>query len=186
MPRVVLDDKAVAQRGAQIPDLLRPIRGEIGGPAWQRLSGQGGIIYATRDATIEADYAGWRFATFLPDFYAAYHELWMPLDSKKQKQWCLNKAYLNIYRVDRLLRTQVEYICLHCDPEDADSDDHKACYKQSPHIHVKAANDPIPKAHIALSHGFIDAVLKSHDDLFHAMYLGMELIRDEILLRTQK
>ncbi|MCL4487787.1 MAG: hypothetical protein M1570_06610 [Chloroflexi bacterium] len=186
MARVHVGADALSLRGSQLPSLLGPLRDPaVGGPAWDKKVGQGRITYVARDAVTSATIEDWRFKTFLPDFYAAYKEEWVPVDFKKQDQWCLTKAYLTVFKLNRSTRDLTEFICLHCDPEEPDADP-KSRYKQGPHLHIKAAVAPIPKAHVALAHGYLKMILGSDKELFHAMRLAIELIRDEILARTSE
>lgn len=182
MPRIRIDEDRLRRRGSEMSSLLLPLRGiERGGPAWERRPfGQSRIKLVARDSDLTPNVDEWRFATFLRDFRAAYQEVWVSVDPVRQRYWCLEKAYLNIYRVNRVTHENDEFVLLHADPEEPDTTA-GARYKQCPHLHIKAATEPIPHAHIALAHGYIDVILSSETNLFSSMRLGIELICDEIL-----
>jgi hypothetical protein len=73
-----------------------------------------------------------------------------------------------------------EYILLHCDASEPDSSPHSK-YKQSPHIHVEVAQQPIPKAHIALYNGRISEVLKSRAAFNSALVDSIGMLNSQIL-----
>ena len=70
---------------------------------------------------------------------------------------------------------------MHTDPQEPDG--RLAIYKRNPHLHIKAANDPIPKSHIAITIGSMKNMIVSNQTIFHAMEQGVKLIREEILER---
>lgn len=184
MPKIKLTEKELSKRGPELNKLLGPLlrNPKEGGPAWSQKTGQGfQVAIIARDKVLTNNYESWRFATFHRDFKAVYYEIWLPLDIAKQDSWYLTKAYLNIFRIDRTKHDDKEYVCLHIDPEESEGENAK--YKQSPHLHIKAADAPIPKAHIAIVNGFLEQILSSEKQLFKAMKLGIELIRVEILDR---
>jgi len=185
LPRIKIGSEEVWGRGPRLRELLAPLtRGSRGGgPPYEALPRQNRIIFAVRDAKTSGDYSKWRIRTFHSSFIAAYHEEWVPIEPDTQDEWFLKRAYLTIFRVNRKLMKEEEFLCLHCDPEEGDSSTSTAIYKQGPHLHIKAASHPIPKAHLALAHAFIDQVLASDDDLFTVVRKGIELICDEILMR---
>ena len=59
----------------------------------------------------------------------------------------------------------------------------KGKYKKGPHLHIKAAADPVPHAHFALNLGHLDAVLKSIEALSEALKCGVLMIKEEVLDR---
>lgn len=155
---------------------------ERGGPGWEgKPSGYGGYAVAARDTRKDLRFSEWRFRTFLPGYRAGYYEIWNPIDPNTQTHWCLDRAYLIIEKDGK------EYISLHCDPEELDPTKRQgrslAQYKRGPHLHIKVADQPIPKAHIAMSHAFLDQVLSSEDDIFRVFRMSIEMICDEILAR---
>lgn len=56
-------------------------------------------------------------------------------------------------------------------------------YKKGPHLHIKAADDPLPHAHIALNLGHLDAVLGSIGTLSEAMRCAIFMLKEEVLDR---
>lgn len=132
------------------------------------------------------DYRKWRFSTFVPGMEASYFEHWGPTQADGQGWWYLERAYLHIYKVDRRAEAleEAEYICLHCDPAESD-DAPQARYRRGPHLHIEAAPDPLPRAHIALCNGYLDEVLSSAACLFEAMERAVLMVRDEVLERLR-
>lgn len=65
-----------------------------------------------------------------------------------------------------------------------DVDDCQGKYKRGPHLHIKAADEPIPKSHLALARGQLSEVLFSLDDLTEALGRSIQMIKDEILDRS--
>jgi hypothetical protein len=186
MPKVKIKQEDLYHRGSQLNTILGCLLSNPrqGGPASAIRTLQGKIVIVARDTEISTDIDRWRFATFQKDFRASYKEVWIPTDQIRQTEWFLQLAYLTIYNIERSTREEKEYICLHCDPNEPDSSDGKSRYKRSPHLHIKPASQPIPKAHIALAHGYLEQILSSEGDLFRAIQQGVELIRDEILTRV--
>ena len=183
MPRIVINSDKLAERGRSFSGLLEPLlkarKVRLASERWPLNNGAYAITAYQGKLTLNFNEA--RFSTFLRNFDAQYFEIWIPVNPKKMDQWYLNRAYLNIYNKTR------EYVCLHCDPEESDDDaGTKACYKQSPHIHIKIEHQSISKSHIAIAHGFLDRVYCSYNDFFIAMKNGVELISDEILRRYQE
>lgn len=181
MPQIKITESDLWSRGTDFSLLLAPLRKNLdGGPAWIYKTQQGlqVSLYACEKGASHS-HEDLRFSTFNSNFYAAYYETWLPSDLRKPKYWYLEKAYLNIYQLNRSKRTEREYLCLHSDPEETNYKNPD--YKRCPHFHIKVAETPIPHAHLALSHGFIDHVMLSHDNIFHVFHQGIELICDEIL-----
>lgn len=182
MPKIKLVSRAVERRGTKFNSILKPIlrNPESGGPPYTIKKLQGSqITIIGRDKALTSDFKNWRFATFHSNFRALYYETWLPTDLNKPDLWYLTKAYLNIYLLDRARREEKEYICLHSDPEA--TGDSRSYYKASPHLHIKMAADPIPKAHIALANYHLEQILTSEKDFFQVMSWGVELICNEIL-----
>jgi hypothetical protein len=59
----------------------------------------------------------------------------------------------------------------------------KERYKKGPHLHIKAAEDPLPHAHFALNLGHLNDVLASVESLSDAMKDGILMLREEVLDR---
>ena len=199
----------LGSRGEDVRTMLQPISKLEYGPAWERKSNPGGIIIAVHDgANPTSDYRNFRFSTFVHNFQAMYFELWRRTEENEQ-YWYLDKAYLSIYRL--IDRQEKEFLCLHCDPniskleeqekirnragihlnkknlkqlnseiEKLDNSD-KEKYKKGPHLHIKAADDPLPHAHFALNLGNLDAVLESIESLSIAMRYGILMLKEEVL-----
>lgn len=187
MPRIIISGQAFRSRGNRFKDLLKPLLNSSlkGVPAWDRYPiDWRTIVLAASNEKRGVNYSEWFFPTFLKGYLGNYYEVWISDDPNKKPekdiQWYLEKAYLQIYRGDLV------YFCLHCDPEAEDGQGIKACYKRGPHLHIKTPYSLIPKAHIALAHGYVDKILASEGNLLDAMRLGVELLCDEILPRIEE
>lgn len=56
-------------------------------------------------------------------------------------------------------------------------------YKKGPHLHIKAAEAPLPHAHFALNLGHLDAVLESVESLSEAIEYEIIMLKEEVLDR---
>lgn len=167
----------LGSRGNKIQAVLRPISHQKQGPAWEPRSSSREYIIATYDGTRPtAEYRDWRFSTFVRNFRAMYFEIWKR-SKDYEAYWYLDRAYLSIYQI--IDRSESEFLCLHCDPNIAN--DAKEKYKKGPHLHIKAAAEPFPHAHIALNLGHLDTVLTSIDTLSEAMKSAISMLKEEVL-----
>ncbi len=132
------------------------------------------------------NYVDWRFKTTKRNIFAMYHERWVPADIDRYDSYYLDRAYFHIYELEdnRHPDSLKEFVCLHCDPNEPDEEAH-AMYKRVPHIHIKAAKEPIPHSHISLGIDFSEQVLKSADTLFSSYESAILLIQNEILDKIQ-
>ncbi len=181
MPIIRATTVEVFSRGKEIRRLLRPIASTYSnGPAWAHKPVGQSIIIGTHDgSSITSDYRDWRFSTFVPKTRASYFEKWDRFDDDL---FFLNRAYLHIYLYDTTTSYENELILLHCDPNEA-GDTNKTTYKKGPHLHIVAAEYPIPKAHIPLNMIHIHAILNSAQNLLDAMAAAVVLIKEEVLDR---
>ncbi len=179
MDNIILGHTDISRRGNMVSRILRPLSNNNYGPAYE-LKRPGGrkVIIVTHDgAPSHSDYMSWRFRTSSRGYWASYYERWRSVD-EEYSQFCLERAYLTIFRYEE------EFICLHCDPNEEDIDgQEKAAYKKCPHLHIKCAEEPIPKAHIAISVGYMTEVLASASSLTDAIKYGIQMIKDEIMDR---
>jgi hypothetical protein len=178
MPVIHITSNELGPRGNRIRELLRPLASQPGGPAWKPKASQYSYIIGTHDGSpTHSNHREWRFATFVPGLRATYFELWRRVD---EESWCLEQAYLNVFRTDPATREESEFLSLHCDPNESDDAPH-ATYKKGPHLHIQAADDPIPHAHIALNIGHLEAVLNSVDSISEAIRLAVLMLKEEVL-----
>jgi len=188
MPKVTLQQNEIQKRGKQFTKLLGCLlKTKSSMLAWgtQPLSSdfgehyKTGIVIAAHDGNTHKlqSYRDWRFSIFVPNYNASYFEVWLPVDNRTQDIWYLQQAYLTIFKATK------EYVALHCDPEEPENDT-RAKYKISPHIHIKAAEPPIPKSHIAIASGYYKQIY-AEQKIFDSMRIGIELIKDEILSRIE-
>lgn len=180
MPCIQLDIGSVYSRGSQIRDLLSILSLNPGGPAWHTLPAQAGsIVFAAYDGPRPGGPASdWRFLTSTLGIRANYYEKWNPVPEATLAY--LDRAYLTIYQRKGPLE-EAELLALHCDPDEPDGEG--AIYKRGPHLHIVAAESPIPKAHIALAITHLSEVLASASNLMEALGRCIIMIRDEVLAR---
>lgn len=128
------------------------------------------------------NYVDWRFKTTKTDIFAMYHERWVPVDINRYDTYYLDRAYFHIYELEdkRYPDALKEFVCLHCDPNEPGQQAY-AMYKRVPHLHIKAAEEPIPHSHISLGINFGEQILQSADTLFSSYESAISLIHDEIL-----
>lgn len=179
MDNIILSQEDISHRGKMVSKILRPLSNNNYGPAFElKRPGRSKVIIGTHEgAPSYSDYMSWRFRTNSPGYWASYYEMWSSVDDENS-QFCLERAYLTIYR------NQEEFICLHCDPNEEDIDGQgKVVYKKCPHLHIKRAEEPIPKAHISISVGYITEVLANATSLTDTLKCGIQMIKDEIMDR---
>lgn len=186
MPRVKLTIKDLASRGSRIRELLAPLVNSPRTLFFQPKSKFGDYIIGTHEGSPSTSlYSDWRFRTIAPGFRAMYYEWWKMSEEDKEEWWYLYRAYLHIYKLDAAQTEESEYLLLHCDPSEPDGSRH-AKYKQGPHLHIHAVSDPrdpLPRAHVALNAGHLDAVLVSADSLTAAIKMSVSMLREEVLER---
>lgn len=179
MCTVVTTSKELASRGQKIQQMLRPISQRRTGPAWKGRSDRSDYVIGAHDGLVTSqDHRDWRFATFKRDFLAGYFEWWR--QPTHEDLWYLHQAYLHLYRINRVVGAEADYLCLHCDPDELKGSKHFD-YKRGPHMHVMVAEAPIPHAHIALHCGRVDDVLVSVEVLTAALGSAIAMIKDQIL-----
>lgn len=187
MPSVELSEKNISLRGNEIQHLLRILSRVPQGPAYRRIGGSDTITFGVHEgAPSLSGFREWRFATSFRGFWANYYEVWTSMHGEEKKYY-LSKAYLTIYKKSGIQSmAEQEFICLHCDPNETDdSENGIAIYKKGPHLHIKVAQEPIPKAHLALARGHLDSVLSNATTLTEAFEWCIQMIKDEILSRVQ-
>lgn len=123
------------------------------------------------------DYTKWRIKTKLSDFEAMYYERWVLLE---KNIYFLERMYFHIYEIDSINLESKEYILLHCDSALRDEEPH-SIYKQSPHLHLYFAPQPIPHSHIALNNYDLNKVFHSLENLDAAFKQSIQMIEDQIL-----
>lgn len=187
MQNIVIPSRSLNHRGAKVQKLLRHISFDSqNGPAYSNIPYHRGHLIGFYGGQFRpGDHPrDWRFKTIAPSIYAMYFEQWIPSETGKHSSWYLDRAYLNLYELSdqRFMDSEKEFVCLHCDPNETDVDAHSD-YKRVPHIHIKAAQEPIPQAHISLNLDFSDKVLNSVETLFSSLETAIVMLRDEILDR---
>lgn len=185
MPTIIISEDSLIKRINNIPKLLRPLTTPSIRPACKFYSGLAGsgikIVGAHQGDSSGSSYRDWRFRTFVNDYRCMYYELWKA-DNGGRNFYLIN-MYLSLFRIDRTNHKEVELLALHCDPEEPNDSIH-AKYKRGPHIHVSAAESPIPNAHIALTCGYLESILSSFDSLTKAMGWVIVMLKEQILDQT--
>lgn len=175
---IILETSRIGVRGREIQKLLRPLVKNDGAPAFAMKGQRTNYIIATHDGSpVQSDYRQWRFSTFLPNFCGSYFELWKP---QKEGLWLMARAYLGIYKIDRMQKIEKEYVALHCDPYEKPESPH-SIYKMGPHLHVQAADQPMPHAHIALNRCELEKTLSTLSYLSQAIQLAVLMLKEEFL-----
>jgi hypothetical protein len=173
---------SLSQRGEEICEMLRPLTGKSR-LAYDPVSRRSEILIAVRSGPkLDLSPTEWRFTTFVRGVRGAYYERWVPVDQKRKK-YGLERAYLHLYRRDRDEDSEREFLALHCDPNEPDDtgSQRHAVYKRGPHIHVTAAQQPLPHSHFALNRSHLSDVLASVANLSAAVQSGVVMIRDQVL-----
>src|SRR5687768_4495678 len=103
---IELDEELLAKRPARLRRILRSLSGN-------RLVACDGsasteekvFVIAAHDGTPAASYRDWYFRTHARDVEAQYFELWKPLNDLT---WTMDRAYLQVFLVNRAKRTHDE------------------------------------------------------------------------------
>ncbi len=140
----------------------------------------GGRIVAAHDGGGILSAEKWIFRTSVPDVWADYYELWLPFGNSKRL--ALQKAYLHLYRPGEERGSLREFVCVHCDPQE-DEGSPSGRYKKGPHLHVRAAEKPLPKSRFPLNLGHLNQILESVDALTTAMGDAVQVLADEVLTK---
>lgn len=177
---IQLGERDVGKRAQTIQRMLRPISSIAHGPACSRGTAPDAVVLGAHAGTRGSGaYRDWRFPTSKPTIQAMYFELWRSLGGTSHTLY-MDRAYMTIYRVDREDRTERAILSLHSDPNEPRGNEHWQ-YKHCLHLHIEAAEAPIPHAHIALCDGFTDSVLTSTDSLTDAIERAVRMVADEVL-----
>jgi hypothetical protein len=180
LPRIQVSlDEIKQSRTPLINSLLRPLARRQGKIVIIQRSVSHGIVFAVSD-TYEhgTDYQNWRFNTKVDNYKAMYYERWLPFAGNI---YYLDRAYFHLYKTKYSERSEDEFICLHCDANEPNDAAH-ARFKQSPHLHLSFADEPIPHSHIALNNGNLIEVLSSITTLQTALKQAIDMIYDQILI----
>lgn len=138
----------------------------------------GSLIFGISDGRQAGkDFRSWRFQTVSQNITAGYFEIWTNFGKGK---YFLERSYFHLYLLVEEELREAEYILLHCDASEPDNTPHGK-YKQSPHIHIEVAEQPIPRAHIALYNGQLPEVLKSRASFNNALYDSIEMLNTQVL-----
>lgn len=164
-------------RRVEIQKLLKRIalrKNEL--PIIIKSSGRSLLVGASDDSNVGTDFRNWRFKTYVPGFNASFYEIWSPIDKDR---YFLLKSYFHIYRTTSDLMEK-EYLLLHCDPNGSLTEKH-SLYRRGPHIHIKCAEHPIPRSHIALNAGHLNDTLSSPSKLNTAFKNAIDMIDTQVL-----
>lgn len=172
--KIILDQNELLQRGSKINRILEPIRGTKPVPWKTKRTNINIILYACDDLT-NYNIDSSRFKTKHNNVSAVYYEIWYPVNSNRPNEWFLERCYLNVFLTDRKEREEHEFICIHADPED------KSDYKRAIHLHIKKAEFPISKAHIALNLNYLELTYKNSEEFFSNFNSAIKLVVEEIL-----
>lgn len=173
-------------RTGEIRRLLCPLSSDPRGPACRPGPATQGILFgAFGPGPAHGPVRDWRFRTSFRSYFGNYFEHWLPSGNATDEH-VLERAYLTIYRTERTESgIEKEIVGLHCDPT-IPAGAPFARYKRGPHLHLKEAKAPLPRAHIALNLLSLDRILTSVDELAEALSSGIDLVREELLGRYEE
>ena len=168
-------------RGAEIIKLVKSVANKADKVSINLRSIGGRAFVIAISDTIESgtDFTTWRFNTYIPDFHAMYYEIWRPL---YEDTYYLDRVYFHLYKTKQTKLEETEYILLHCDASEPEDTEH-SIYKQSPHLHIKCAEHPIPHSHFALNICDLHNTLYSLENLTVAIHNAIEMLDKQVLLQ---
>lgn len=179
VPRIVETiDKLQKSRNADLVKIFSTIAYRKRNINVRSFSVSGSLILGISDGLETGqNYRDWRFQTISENIKANYHEVWV---NQGRGKYFLDRSYFHLYKVIEEGLTESEYILLHCDASEPMTTPHSV-YKQSPHIHVEVAEQPIPKAHFALYNGRLVEVLKNRASFDAALLDSIAMLNSQIL-----
>ena len=176
---VTITEDRLLSRGPAALEMMARLSTRSAG--WKTTTTTNERIIALHGGNPVGAYRDWRFSTVVSWLNGNYFEQWFLTDPpRSHRLWYLRRAYLHLYTLNRSEQTEREFLALHCDPNEAETESHWR-YKRGPHLHVKCAPFPFPKAHLALNLGELDQVLSSPDSISAAMAAGITLIRERVI-----
>jgi len=182
MPVITIDIMNIYSRQNPIRKLLRPLRKaqDVGCSLGLGKYGGGKVVAAHDGSVPGGDPREWFFRTFAPGVWGQYFELWKPFDG--DRRLLLDRAYFHVFTYDNERTHLRQLLSIHCDPASSDKLPLRT-YKIGPHLHVVAAEKPLPRSHFPLNLGHLDEVLSSLNSLTKAMQSAVRVISDEVLKR---
>lgn len=178
MANCTLAEKRLTARAADIRGLLKPLAAS-GTVASTIKRESTAFILGAYDGPkpLSPTVRDWRLRTPVERLYVNYFERWELLPGRSEV--FLERAYLTLFR--KISHTnETEILSLHCDPNEPSTAPHYR-YKAGPHIHVNAADQPLPHAHFALNHDAVDRTVADLFELTSVMGRGIELIEKQVL-----
>jgi hypothetical protein len=176
MYKLVLSEKELAARMGKIPILLKPLLPNDWRPVVSKSARSDEVTYTATGKKSNVASRDLRFKTKADSVVASYFETYLLRDG----EWLLSKAYLMLFKKGFSGNPDIELCALHCDP--MEKDDVSQC-KRGPHIHIKASDAPLPRAHLALNRHHLDEVCSSYAQLLSAFESGLVILSQEILQR---
>jgi hypothetical protein len=177
---VIDEDELARERPNAIRRFLSPLasRREVACDVVKTPVAGGRVIAAHDGQRAGKEYRDWRFTSKHRNILCQYFELWKP--SERTREWFLDRAYLNLFLIDRASHQPQELLSVHADPNNEDIAPVRH-FKKGPHLHVKHLEEPLPRAHFPMTIGYVDAVVQSAPELTRvlgevALLLSVEVI----------
>ena len=175
---ITLGITQLRRRGREAQRILSPLRRGLPPVASESRSLRTHFVVGIHDGQkTSARPRDWLFRTAFPPIRGNYFEYWQPAGDEL---YSLERAYLNLIRLESYEIPPRAFLSLHCDPRVEEEEPHWQ-YKRGPHLHLQAAGEPFSRAHLCLSHGYLDLILYSIGSLTGALQRGIELVSEEIL-----
>lgn len=139
------------------------------------------LVFAVSDGNYmaELDYLSWEFSTVSRRLFGHYFERWIETGRPGSDRYTMERAYLSLYRRDED-GEQTYIAALHVDPQDSTE---LRAVKQSPHVHIEDAPDPVPSMHLALEFERGHVVCQDRKSLTAAFTRAVKLVAREIVTR---
>lgn len=173
-----------SSRGKQVKNLIKNVAHDGNRIQFinKSIGGRAFVIAISDTFETGNEFASWRFKTYVPEFHAMYYEVWIPFE---EDIYFLERAYFHLYKTKQRRLEEEEYILLHCDVSESDDTEH-AKYKQSPHLHIKSAEQPLPHSHFALNNCDLENTLSSLEKLDFALSEAIQMLDNQVLLELAK
>ncbi|WP_146160611.1 hypothetical protein [Deinococcus arcticus] len=179
---IKIDYSDIPSRQGGIATLLEPIVGRAAMRIEQpRNVGENTFVFAARDHDFDNNikFSDWRLSTKFDSIKLLYYELWKE-DPKSAGDYYLTQKYLHLYTSLGTLIESKEFLALHSDPDELETECYDYIHKVGPHIHFKTAGYPVSKFHISLFLGRFAEVNQSVESLDLAFRHVLEMIEEQL------
>jgi len=175
-----------ARRVTQLGALLKPVlrehalsRGFRGRAVIIPARGREELVVAVPGEPSGGSYRDWTFPTKVERLRGQYFEEWAKV---RQNEWELSHICFHIFLIEPGSTKPREIIAIHSEPGE-DGRTLTSKLKKGPHLHIKAATEPIGSAHFPLCATCLETVLTSTERLLESFREIIEVLATEVVAK---